>query len=75
MAVLTFDTNNDEELLAKVGVSHVDYEGAKNNLDAEIPAWDFDAVKDAALKVWEKELNVINAEGGSGDEKTIFYNS
>jgi putative alpha-1,2-mannosidase len=33
LAVLTFDTKDDKEVLAKVGISHVGYEGAKNNLE------------------------------------------
>ena len=32
VAVLTFDTKDDKQLLAKVGISHVDIDGAKNNL-------------------------------------------
>jgi len=74
-AVLTFDVNEGEEILAKVGISSVDYQGAKNNLETEIPGWDFDKVKNATSRIWEKQLDKIKIEGGSEDEKTIFYSS
>lgn len=75
LAVLTFDTKDGKELLAKVGISPVDYEGSKNNLNTEIPGWDFDEVKEAAHKVWLDELSKINVQGGTNNEKTIFYTS
>jgi predicted alpha-1,2-mannosidase len=75
LAVLTFNTKDDKELLAKVGISSVDYEGAKNNLETEITNWDFNKIKKSANQLWAKELNKINIEGGSADEKTIFYTS
>jgi predicted alpha-1,2-mannosidase len=75
VAVLTFNTGKKKELLVKAGISHVDYDGAKNNLEAEIKDWDFDAVRRSANKLWAKELNQIKTEGGSPDEKTIFYTS
>ena len=36
IAVLNFNTNPGEEVLSKVGISSVDYSGAKNNLVAEM---------------------------------------
>ncbi|HKJ78479.1 MAG TPA: glycoside hydrolase domain-containing protein, partial [Prolixibacteraceae bacterium] len=62
-AVLNFD-ENAEEIIAKVGISSVDYNGAKNNLETEIPHWDFDKVKIAAKNLWTDQLNKIQVEGG-----------
>ena len=59
--------------MAKVGISSVDNMGAKQNLEKEIPAWDFNGVKKEAHQLWQNELNKINIKGGSEDEKTIFY--
>jgi len=73
LAVLTF--SEGKEVLIKVGVSPVDYAGAKSNLDAEITGWNFDAVRESARDSWAKELSKINVEGGTKDEKTIFYTS
>jgi hypothetical protein len=41
-ARLNFATKNGEQVLVKVGISPVDCAGAKQNLTAEVPAWDFD---------------------------------
>ncbi len=71
-AVLTFDLPVNKELLVKVGISAVDNQGAKNNLEKENPEWDFKAVKESAHLKWRNELNKINVTGGNEDEKTIF---
>ena len=73
VAVLTFNTSAGEEVLAKVGISSVDYQGAKNNLESEINKWNFNKVKNEAHKSWQKELSLINVKGGSENEKKIFY--
>jgi predicted alpha-1,2-mannosidase len=70
-AVLTFD--NPKEVNVKVGISPVDEKGALNNLDTEIPDWDFDKVRALANDSWEQQLQKIKVEGGSQDEKIIFY--
>jgi predicted alpha-1,2-mannosidase len=75
IAVLSFNTNPSEEVLSKVGISSVDYNGAKNNLESEIKDWDFNRVKNAAHQLWKTELSKINVQGGSENEKTIFYTS
>jgi predicted alpha-1,2-mannosidase len=48
-------------------------EGAKMNVKTEIKDWDFDAVKCRARALWNVQLNKINLEGGTTEEKTIFY--
>lgn len=75
IAVFEFNTQKGEEVLAKVGISSVDNKGAKQNLEKEIPAWNFNTVKLAAHQLWQDELDKINIKGGSEDEKTIFYTS
>lgn len=74
LAVLLFE-NTQEPLLAKVGISPVDYEGAKNNLESEIPHWGFDAIKKAAHQSWKDELSKIEVRGGDDNQKAIFYSS
>ncbi len=71
-AQLHFDSEN-EELLVKVGMSAVSAEGARKNLEKEIPEWDFEKIKTDAKNIWEKELKKVEIEGGSEDQKTIFY--
>lgn len=73
--VLEFDIKKGDEVLAKVGISSVDNNGAKQNLDKEIPNWDFDSVREAAHQLWQDELSKIDVSGGTKDEKSIFYTS
>ncbi|WP_221409568.1 GH92 family glycosyl hydrolase [Marinoscillum furvescens] len=72
IAELTFE-DNTHELLVKVGISHVDWKGAKRNLDEEILDWSFDKVRRAAKDSWEQYLSTVTVEGGSMDDRTIFY--
>jgi predicted alpha-1,2-mannosidase len=62
-----------EPLLVKVGISAVSVEGARRNLDAELPGWDFDAVRREADAAWERELAKIRVDGGSRDQRVVFY--
>jgi len=72
-AVLHFKNNDDNQVLAKVGISAVDYAGARQNLLAEIPDWQFDQVRENASSSWKKQLNKIRVKGGLQDAQTIFY--
>jgi len=63
------------ELLVKVGISAVDIDGARRNLDAELPGQDFDAVREAARDRWNEALGRIDISGGSDAQRTIFYTS
>ncbi len=59
-------------LLVKVGISAVDTDGARANLDREQPGWDFDAVRERARVQWNEVLGRIEVEGGSDEQRTIF---
>lgn len=73
VAALDFGVNNGKPLKLKVGISSVDYQGAKNNLEKEIKHWNFEKVQQAAQDRWDDQLNKISVQGGSEDQKTIFY--
>ncbi len=64
-----------DQLKVKVAISAVDEEGAKKNLDAEIPDWDFENARTDARLAWESQLNKINVDGGSDQQKEVFYTS
>lgn len=57
----------------KVGLSTVDTEGAKKNLEAEIPAWDFDKVRNDAKAAWNSWLSKIDITTTNETNKEIFY--
>ena len=68
-----FRFGKQHEVLLKVGISFVSEEGALNNLEKEIPAWDFDRVHAQARATWTELLDRIAVEGGSPDQRKIFY--
>ncbi|MDL2211140.1 GH92 family glycosyl hydrolase [Bacteroides sp. OttesenSCG-928-M17] len=72
-ALLRFHTNENEQVLIKVGISAVDMEGAQKNVEAEIPAWDFDGVRKSARRSWNNYLSKIDIETTDNDQRTVFY--
>ena len=68
-----FASQENEEVILKVGISFVDIEGARQNLEKEIPDWDFDRVHQEAYDAWNSALQKIKVKGGDDDEKKIFY--
>src|SRR4029077_17060007 len=68
-----FNMEKDEKLLVKVALSSVSEEGAKKNMEAELPYWDFEKVKKQAHDAWQKELSKIEVSGGTEEQMKIFY--
>ena len=68
-----FPTTEGEQVVFKAGISFVDARGAQRNFEAEIADKTFDTVADEAYASWNRELNRIRIEGGSEQERTIFY--
>lgn len=71
---LEFPTKQNEQVLLKCGISFVSTEGAKQNLKQEIPDWNFERIRQATRKLWNKALSVIKVKGSERD-KIIFYTS
>ena len=61
------------ELNVRVGLSFVSIDGAMENLVQEAPTHGFDGYREAAERRWEDQLASIEIQGGSMDERTIFY--
>lgn len=59
----------------RYGVSFIDAEQAKKNLQREIAAYDVDVVAKAGQNAWNQALDKIQVEGGTEDDKTVFYTS
>ena len=72
-AALTVPVNADNQLLVKVGISAVDVEGAIKNVDAEIPHWDFDAIRIEAANEWKDILDKIQIATSDRALKETFY--
>ncbi len=74
-AYVSFDTEAGEAVYAKVGLSFVSIEGARKNLEAEQPDWDFDKVRNNAQANWNKELSKIEIESKDTSVMRTFYSS
>ena len=61
------------DIMVKVALSGVSVEGAQKNLKAEIPGWDFTAVKNAAQQKWNSELDKIDVKGTNTQQLRTFY--
>lgn len=72
--IATFDMKPGDELMMKVAFSTTSMAGARKNMEAEIPAWDFEGVKTAVHDQWNSYLGRIDVTG-TEDEKTNFYTS
>jgi len=72
-AVLSFNTENDEKITARVASSFISLEQAELNLEREIGSDTFEQTKIKAANLWNTELSRIEIEGGSLDQYRTFY--
>lgn len=73
-AVLEYATRAGEVIHVKVGISTVSAAQARVNLDAEIPAWDFEGTREAARRAWEDVADRIELEGDA-EFQEIFHSA
>ena len=71
----SFDTKPGEKIYVQTGVSFVSEQNALLNLNTEQPTLDFATTRAKAEEAWEKALSVIEVEGGTPEERTVFYTS
>lgn len=73
-AWFTFDTTESEAIEVSIGVSFVSIENARLNLETEQPAGTtFDQIRAQARKKWNEDLSRILVEGGTEEQKGVFY--
>jgi len=71
-AWLIFNSLKDH-LEAKIGISYISEEQAKENLHKETDGKIFEQIKADSYKIWEAAINKIKVEGGTERQKRIFY--
>ncbi len=64
---------SEQPLLVKVALSAVDPQGAAQNMEAELPGWDFNQTLAKAQDEWRKALQGIEIETTDAVVKTNFY--
>lgn len=72
-ASFDFATKANQVVEAKVGISFLSAEQAKQNVQQEVPAWNFDAVRAAAIALWNGELAKLNLVGASDSQRRQLY--
>ena len=70
---MSFDLKEGEQVEVQVGVSFVSIANARENLDAEQPTRDFARVERESHDVWAKTLGRITVEGGTDEQRRVFY--
>jgi predicted alpha-1,2-mannosidase len=71
IAVFDF-ANTTQPVITKVALSPVSEDNAIANLDAEVPAFDFDAVRKAATAQWQQALAAVGITAEAGTRKGFY---
>lgn len=72
--LLDFSLLNDKKLRVKIALSSVSVDGAKLNLNSEIPHWNFEKVYQNNLNSWNNYLSRVSIKAPQ-KQKEIFYTS
>lgn len=72
---LSFRRSKDIPVTIKAGSSFTSIDGAQRNLESEIPHWNFDETREKSAAEWNRKLGSIEVQGGSDDERGMFYGS
>ncbi len=72
-AYATFQTAAGEVVEARIGTSFISIEQARANLQAEIPRWEFEKVRQTLRQTWDAKLSRIAIEGGTADQRKIVF--
>lgn len=68
------DLAEGEQLEVRMGISYVSMENARRNLEAEQAAdATFDSIRAEARARWNADLGRIRVEGGTDDQRKVFY--
>jgi predicted alpha-1,2-mannosidase len=72
-AFAQFDTKANPVVEVQVGTSFISIEQARANLDAELPAWEFESKRDELKRKWNSKLSIVAIEGAPDYQRHIFY--
>jgi len=72
-AYMSYDFKKPTSVEVKIAVSYVSIENARENLKKETGELSFEDVFKKTSTKWKDLLSKITVEGGSEDDKTIFY--
>lgn len=64
-----------KKIAIRYGISFIDEDQAKKNLEREITGFDVNKVADAGRAKWNEALSKIQIEGGTEEDRIVFYTS
>ena len=74
-AWMTFSSRKGETILVKTGISYVSINNARENLNHEMPLWDFNRIRKKAEDLWRHQLSRVYVEGGTKNDKIKMYSA
>ncbi|MDI9238388.1 GH92 family glycosyl hydrolase [Lysobacter sp. LF1] len=72
VGALDFDDASGQSMVVKVAISPVSEDGAIANLDAEVPGFDFDAVRRDAKAQWMQALGAVDVDGPEPMRRSFY---
>ncbi len=72
--VMSWPVEN-RNLTLRYGISFIDEEQARKNLEREVAGKSFEEVAEAGRQIWNEELGKIKVFGGNEDDMIVFYTS
>ena len=67
-----FDAGRDNVICLKVSLSRTSAEGARRNIESDVPGWDFDGVLAANRAAWRGILERVKAKGTKEQLKALY---
>lgn len=66
---------NKQQMLVKVGLSHISETNAKLNADVELLNKTFEEICAETKHDWDSVLSIVQLKGGTNDDRVIYYSS
>ena len=73
LMLLNYKTSQDQQIMAKIGLSYTSIENARLNLETEAEGLTFDEVREQTQDKWREQLCRISVQGGSQESRVKFY--
>jgi predicted alpha-1,2-mannosidase len=73
--IANFSNEITFEIKIRYGLSYINAEQARKNLRNDIPGWDLNEISGKARAKWNTVLSGIETEGGSENQRSVFYTS
>ena len=75
VGVVSFQRSASRTVIVRIGTSFISANQAARNLDMELASKPFDQVAGEARDAWAHTLGRVQVEGGTNDQRQIFYSS